>query len=411
MRNSLKQSMESIDFQSGALFAELVLTLTDLQKLDAKDIPDSDEAQRLSAVIANRTGVQVQFAFGSIGPSIEIPHINRNNALVSEFFRERITSTDGAALIAKAGGVVRGSVNRSNSTVSGVFSEQSNRLHYPTSMIKDKKFTTEEHAAIILHELGHLFSYFEFMTRSASTNQVLAGLSKAWAGSDTAKEREAVLINVKKALKLKDLDAEALSKSTSIKAVEIVVITGVVQNSRSELGASVYDYNSWEYLSDQFAARHGAGRHIVTALDKLYRSSWQKSFRSTPAFIAWEAFKLLLLVAIPPMSVIFFVLDQDQVIYDEPGDRFKRIRNQIIENLKDRDLSKEDAEALQADLKAIDAICINVNDRRQFMSVMCDFLSSSGKDRDYKLLQRQLEDLAANELFVHAQQLLHLTRA
>lgn len=411
MRNSLKQSMESIDFQSGALFAELVLTLTDLQKLAAKDIPDSEEVQRLSAVIANRTGIQVQFVFGGLGPAVEIPHINRNNALVTEFMREGTTSTDGMAMIAKAGGVVRGSVNLANSMVSGVFKEQLNRLHYPIPMLKDKKFSLEEHAAIILHEVGHLFTYFEFMSRSASTNQVLAGLSKAWAGADTAKEREVVLISVKKALKLNDIDAEALSKSTSIKAVEVVVISSVIQKSRSELGVSVYDYNSWEYLSDQFAARHGGGRHIVTGLDKLYRSSWQKSFRSTPAFIAWEAFKLVMLVAVPLVSLLFFAMDADQVIYDEPGDRFKRIRNQIVENLKDRDLSKEDVEALQADLKAIDAITKNVNDRRQFMSVLIDFLSSSSKDRDYKLLQRQLEDLAANELFVHAQQLLHLTRA
>jgi len=410
MRNSLKQSLESIDFQSGALFSELVLAINEIKKLNKKDVPDSEQIQNVAAVIRHHTDISIQLVISDYGPCVEVPHINRNNVLVTEYMRGDVTSSDGMNMIAKASGVVRGGVSLGTSRITGVFKEITSRIHYPLNMLMGDKFSAEEHAAIILHEVGHLYLYFEFMSRTATTNQVLAGLSKALAKADTAKEREAVLINTKKALKLTDIDEQELAKSTSSKAVELVVISSVVQKSRSELGASIYDYNSWEYLADQFATRHGAGRYIVTSLDKLYRSSWQKSFRSLPAFLAFEAIKLALLFAVPALSVLLMGMDSDQVIYDEPGDRFKRVRNQIVENLKDRNLSKDDVESLEADLKAIDAISKNVNDRRQFVSVLIDFLSSSGKQRDYKLLQRQLEDLAANELFVHAQQLNHLTR-
>ena len=411
MFNPIKAALESIDFQSGALFAELTMAFQALRKIPKGDIADSEEAHNLSAIIANSTGLKISLEFGDMGPAVEIPAINKNNVLINSYIRAFNSSSDGLRLIGEAGGMVRGSVDLAKSKASGVFSEVSTKLHMPLDMVSDTKFTEEELAAVALHEIGHIFTYYEFITRSMTTNQVLAGISKALAGVDDIKVRESVLLSAKKALRLKDLDAAALAKSKSSTVVEAVIITSVAQQSHSELGSNIYDISSWEYLCDQFAARHGAGRHLVTALDKIYRGSKNISFRSTPGFLAIEAFKLILLIiaiAQAPFLLVavltMFAADGRGIgDYDTPEARFKRVRNQIVENLKDTQLSKDDHDRLTADLITIDEILANVNDRRQFFGVLWDaFNIKARKARSQELLQKELEEIAANELFVKA---------
>jgi hypothetical protein len=327
-------------------------------------------------------------------------------------------------MIDNANGVAHGTVNIMSGKVGGVFSDIKHTIHLPLAdFFYSKKFTPEEIAAISLHEIGHLFTYYEFMTRCVSTNQVLAGVAKALDGTDAIEQRVAVLTRAKKELKLKELDADALAKSRNAKVIETVIITQVARECQSELGSNVYDMNSWEMLADQYAARMGAGRFIVTGLEKYYRGAWNISFRSTPAFLAFEAWKAMMIVFIavtaPGTSGLSLYLllpvfslmsnDSDPVIYNTPGARFKRVRDQIVTNLKNKKLKPADRARLEADLVAIDNITKDVNDRRQWMGVVWDFVSPSArKERNQMLLQQELEALATNELFVKAGQLKQL---
>ena len=92
--------------------------------------------------------------------------------------------------------------------------------------------------------------------------------------------------------------------------------------------------------------------------------------------------------------------------YDRPGARFKRVRNQVVEAMKDKDITKDDMESLQADLNAIDDIMDRVEDRRQWAGVLWDnLIPSARKAHTQEQLQQELEDIAANELFIKAAQL------
>jgi len=410
-------SLESINFQPNMLFfKELVMVFDQLAKVPARNMADSEFVTQLSQVVAHHTRMSVGFSLGDIAPCVEIPMLDRNNILINEGIKNFVNSADGLRMIAASkDGTIRGAVNLRTGLVSGIFSEIKATIHLPTDMLTERsKFTSEEMAAITLHEIGHLWTYFEYSSRMLATNQALAGMSKALDTAKSPEQREVVFISVKKALNLADLDEKVLSAATNNSISEVVVISALARASVHELGANIYDFSTWEYLADQYAARQGAGRHIVTALDKLYRGMGNISFRSTAGYLAMEAVKfgLFALAATNPaftfggllISVFLFAMDgQGDGTYDLPGARFKRVRNQIVEALKDKKLLPEDVKRYQDDLDAIDKILKNVNDRRQVIGVLWDMINPmTWKPAAQKKFQQDLEAIAANELFARA---------
>ncbi|MNU19702.1 hypothetical protein D3C71_79350 [compost metagenome] len=410
-------SLESIAFQHNTMFfKELVMTFEQLAKLSEKEMADSEFVARLSQVVAHHTKMSIGFSLANIPPCIEIPMLDRNNVLINAGIKDWVNSSDGLRMIAAANdGTIRGRVNLRTGEVSGIFSEIKATIHLPTDMLTEKsKYTPEEMAGITLHEVGHLFTYFEYSSRMLATNQALAGMSKALDGANSPAEREIVFINVKKSLKLTDLDEKALSHTTNSRISEVVVISAAARASVHELGANIYDFSTWEYLADQYAARQGAGRHVVTALDKLYKGMYQISFRSSAGYLAMEAVKMALLFTVATSTtfgylainaaVIMIAMDgQGDGTYDLPGARFKRVRNQIVEALKDKKLAPEDVKRYQDDLDAIDKVLKHVNDRRQIIGVLWDMVNPwNYKPAAQKKFQQDLETIAANDLFAKA---------
>ena len=410
---------ESIAFQTeSAFFKELVLNLNELKKENKNKIQDSELIGILSNIVKHHTGLNVTFNIGDNDPQVNIPMVNKNNILINSFIKNHINSSDGLKMINDSNGIARGSVNLKTGMVSGIFTTVKSTIDLPISMLTSSTYTTEEIAAITLHEVGHLFVYYEYMTRMVTTNQMLAGLSKALDNTSTAEERESVLITVKKAANLTTLDTKTLAKTTDKKIAEIVVISNIASVTVSELGSNIYDFSTWEYLADQYAARQGAGRVLATALEKIYKGHWNMSFRSTTGYLAMEALKVFLIISpfiniggislrfLFSVGVILISNDSDNPTYDRPGERIKRIRDQIVENLKNKKLNKEDIANLESDLVAIDLILKEITDRRQWLdSLYSVFSSATRKAWNQELLQKELENLATNDLFIKAAEL------
>lgn len=416
-------AMESIQFQSDGFFKELVLVFGEIRKefksKKGAKLSDSEYGVHLAKVIKNRSGLTVSVDLTDFGPAVNVPALNKNNPLVNESIREMVPSTEGIRLIQEAGGAVKGKVNMRTAMVSGVFSEMRNTLYMPTNMLLDAKYTIEEMAAITLHEIGHLFTYCEYMARTVTTNQVLAGMAKGLSNAKTPEEREIILVSTNKALKL-DLDATELAKEKDNKVIEYVVVTNVGRQAESELGTNIYDFNTWEMLSDQFAARHGAGVHLVTALEKLYRSMGNISFRSTAGYLAMEGLKATLFFGSMALTfsgagtlwtrlgVTFAMLligmdGMGDGTYDRPGVRLKRVRNQIVEEMKNKKISPDHGARLTEDLLAIDEVLKDINDREQLFGLIWNIFSKDSRKRmSQEKLTSELESIATNDLFVQS---------
>lgn len=413
-------SMESIRFQhSQAFFKELTLAFTELRKNKGKNLRDAGEASgHISKIIKNHTNLKVPFDISDYGPMVETPHLNKNHPLIHDIRRDWISSADGLRAITDAGNSVKGTVNLVTGKVTGVFTDMENRMYYPESMLTSNRWTNEEHAAIVLHEVGHLMTYCEYMDRTVTTNQVLAAMSMALGKAGTAEQREAILVSTKKALSL-DLDTTELAKEKNNEVITYVVISNVAKTTADEIGFNIYDLNTWEALSDQYAARQGAGAHLVTALDKLYRMHGNISFRSTPMYLGMEALKFTLmfggtllamtggLTAIAGryamgFGVAFIMMDGiGDGTYDRPGMRLLRVRNQIVEEMKNKKITPGQGQRLSEDLLAIDEVLKDVNDREQFWGKLYNLFSSDARSRmSQEKLTKELETIAANDLFV-----------
>jgi hypothetical protein len=424
----LSLGLESIHFQNDAFFRELALVFTDLKKEKADDLKDSAHAGTLSKVIKNHTKFKVTVELTDFGPAVMVPTLNKNNVLIQDFNREFASSADGIRLIAESSNAAKGTVNLKTGMVSGVFAEMQNTMVFPLSMLKGNKFTPQECAAAVLHEIGHLFTYCEYMSRTVSTNQALAGLHKALLNAGTPDEREMILISVKQAMKLDELDPTELAKEKNNSVVEMVVVSNVVSKTESELGTNIYDLNTWEYLSDQYATRMGAGKDLVSVLDKIYRSSGNISFRSTAGYLGMEALKATLIImsivsivtpvgflARAGLSVGWILIVMDGMgdgTYDRPGVRLKRIRNQIVEAMKDKKLKTDYAQQLTEDLQAIDEVLAQINDREQLAGKIWNLFSANSRRRlSQEALAKELEGIASNDLFVQSLKLRQIATA
>lgn len=412
-------AQESIQFQDDTFFKDLTASFERLRKAKSDESAFSEETGALSSIIKHHTGLNLVYEFGFQGPAVDVPDVHKNSPLVSGWRRGWLNNADGQRMVANADGLVRGSVNLKTGRVSGCWEEITSRIFFPTEMVHTSRFSAEECAGVTLHEVGHLITYYEYITRMVTTNQVLSGVARGIEQSSTQQERETVLLSAKKALKLSELDVEALAKTNSSKAAEIVILNALAVETASELGSNIYDANNWEYLADQYAARMGAARPLATALEKIYRGSNNISFRNTPMFLAMEAVKIIMLFGgmfvMPAVSFIGLILiltdGPGDETYDRPGVRIKRVRNQIMEQLKDRKLSKEDVVTLQEDLAALDDMLEKINDRLQFFTWVAKAFSKNLRGRlKAEQVQQELESLVANDLFNSAASLRNMAQ-
>jgi hypothetical protein len=419
----LRLAMESIDFQlNGPFFKELTTICRELEKLQETEIADSEIAMQLPAVIKHHTGMNVTCLWGSEELSVIPPNANNNNPLYNRMTadeRQDLPNADADKILYMAESAPVGRVNLKTGMVSGVFAEFVSMLTLPVRLFASiRPFTAEEKAAGILHELGHLVSFFVFLAHTATTNQILSAISKKYDQTTSVKEREVILTKVKSMAKLNELDAAALAKSNDKKVVEVVVITSLVRQFESELGSNVYDMNTWEALADQYATRQGAGRHLLTFLDKAHRADGNIAFRSTPKYLFMEAFKLMWLAIAPytmGVSLLFLLAacfrdsNDSGGVYDTLKSRYGRVRDQIVEAMKDKKLTEDQVTGLTQDLTIIDDLMNHVKERQQLFGYVMDFISPWQRQRiSQEKLQRELERLAHNDLFVRAANLKQL---
>lgn len=397
---------ESIAFQNTTFFDELTLAFDEVKNLKETDVGDSEPIYRISKIIKNHTNLNITIdAENDYPPCIDIPNIDRNNPLINAAQRAIVNSTDGLTMIESSNEVLHGTVNIKTAKVSGVFSDIKAKMYLGKAFIQGNKYSSQELAAITLHEVGHLFTYFEFITRTVRTNQVLAGLSKILDGSENQEKREVALLSAKKALKLDKLDLSQL-KDVNTKTTQVVLIDALVKETRTELGYNLFAESSWEYLCDQFSARHGAGVHLATALSKIYKSQYNISYRSLAVYLAVEMIKVILIANLAFLGILFLVVmfdSQDGGGYDLPSARLKRIRDQATQYLKNKQISDVERRRILDEIESIDKLLAEMTNRKQLFTYIHEFFSKRTRDeRAYRKLQYELEDIAMNDLYVKA---------
>lgn len=417
-------STEAIDYQHDTiLFKEMALIIKEMQsEPNANDSNLDKYLKRLAGVINTHTGLSFKITLDpSTTPNAWIfaPEIDKNNPLFTNFHRDYMSSDQGLRLVNKNNGVIKGTVDREKVKVTGVFTELSLKMSITNGLVgyngstgTPSFFTPEEVAAIISHEIGHIFTYFEFLGTTITTNYVLQHVSRSLLETRETKRKYQIIKEGSDALGIKIEDPDALINTQKEEVIQTVLLREVAIKRHEELGSNTYDLTAWEMLSDQFANRLGGGRALITALDKIYKRYGDDSYMSKSEYFYSQLIKSVGIIIFTPFTLgllpimLFFVINPDEDLYDKPKARMLRIQRDMTDVIKNQNLSKKQKDTLIEDIERVDLVIKQLESHRTWIQAFWrTFNRKARKQYQQMVFQQELEILANNRLFVQAAKL------
>ncbi len=427
--NNLLIANELISYQKDTvLFNAMTPLINDFQKtknFTTKQIKRTN----LSTLILKYTGLDIEFDdFGHQDHAsfVFIPDTNRNSVLYDDIRQEYFKNMD-FNVLADKNKELNGSVNLKTSKVSGVFSKFKTTIGIGNGFWKKSEiiiFTPEEVAAIILHEIGHVFTSFLFLVESIKTNMVLSSLNRETFFNCSKDKKIKMLKDLKNNtdIKLEDLETLAISDE---QIVYSVLISNAMTSPRSDLKTPTYDERTCEFVADQFATMHGAGVYLVSGLQKIMNRYNVVYDKRTPLLRRVHVYftslftyhqSSVMLFASMGVKAIFFMLKFilsfagfliyvviptiTPNLYDPPLIRFNKIKEQYVNALRDRSLTKPDKQRLIKDIEMIDECIKFTGQYPSINNFIYNVLVPWGrKAQSVAKLQNDYESLAYNPFY------------
>lgn len=306
----------------------------------------------------------------------------------------------------------KGFVDTKYARVGGYLADVKNHLIINFYTLYAEGLIPDETVDIILHEVGHAFTGLESHHRLTTTNATIAGILD---DINNNKPDRAYYV-FKKEFDPKDLDKAALGNKEEVTDFYSKLAAVYMGELSSQFKNQKYDETNFENLADSFANRFNRGKYLVSGLHKLhvkYGAVMQDSKATRALMYVMEVLYLLIILsatgyigALLAVALIVFVLDSDrtEMTYDFPKDRYNRIKNGIINNLKNTRLPKALVKDLVDQYKFIDGV---IEDSMEFSFLtpkIGDVLFAKNRENNYYInLQKVLENSLNNTL--------HLKRA
>ncbi|QFP93086.1 hypothetical protein [Serratia phage PCH45] len=379
---------------------------------------------RIAAVIKKHTNLSVQVGLDTtLVPNAYVipPKVDKNHPIVNEWRRAFNANTDGINSINFTNGAAFGGVDFETGKVSGVFSKLTSEIWITKGAIEGYgqiRLTSGEITGMIIHEIGHVITYFATLGQTFRTAFILDGFVRETMKVNEKEVRYKLIREFESETGVTISDKVRVAESENEGSIATVVLSDIIESSRSQYGTTLYDMRSWEALSDQYAARMGCAGELASALDKLYGIYEPMYYRGTFKYLMVEIGKFLgvfllitanaLLLNILGLVIIFVYLSASphQREYDNPHERLVKLRNELIAQLKDKNINKERSASLLADIEAINRALDNVKDRHSFFEKFWLVVSPYTR-RQVKMGKeiQELEQLVNNEIFVEAAKL------
>lgn len=342
------------------------------------------------------------------------PDLVKSSVLIKSYFGMMEQAAAGKASVKKDASAI-GWVDLRKAELGGVFCDIPIRIGIYTAVIGNSLLTPEEAVSIIMHEIGHVMSYYEMLSTTISSALVLQDSVNRLMNTRSDKERVKVINKIEEDYDLKFANPDMLLELDTTEAITVNVMSEIGEKIRSEFGSTIYDIRSWESISDQFASRMGCTVALATGLEKILRQGEPSSYMGAFTFYTMEVIKTLVLIgsmgalmAAGPAGIvinllcisIMAALNPHHRVYDRPRERIVRLRNETVLKMKKKDIPMEIRKSLENDVQVIDAILANMTDRETFFEKV--WLILSPETRRQKKLTKELQDLeglVSNDLF------------
>ncbi len=424
---------ESIGFQPSAFADALTAEFAEIFKnyVEPKTADKHPSRSNIEKLIQKHTGLKIALDLLSDIPPCTMPIRVNTDHIFTPDWAKSLFENDANLLIDRAEGTKKqGSVNLKEGKLAGVFTEAEAPIYMGAKFLQAWKMSPKEMAAVLLHEVGHVFTFLEYVGRTVRTNQVLAAVHKSLLNKTTRDEHKLILQRGGKVLVGDEGALVELTDITNEQTVTTIILhKGLTTVNRNELGkvSANYDETSAEQLADQFATRQGLGVELSTSLEKISRHYGAPEYFFSARVL--EAFMSIFVSFVVPvlymvlaagslgagvviggvLTVLFIYLAGDNYrdrTYDDLRVRFLRIKEDIIHRLKDVDVPPKEAKEAIENLKKIEQVIDKTKDHKHLYTVISNFVfpgnRAAMKAAD---LQRDLEALAANDIFVKAKEL------
>jgi hypothetical protein len=292
-------------------------------------------------------------------------------------------------------------------------------------------------AAALLHELGHAFNQCEYMTKFSTTNVNMLNVAAEFSKDVPNKEHlYKELKNVDSELTIKEID-ELLAENNIVVGIKLYrkYLKWIGSNLSTRNYSNYYTGPENETLADNFASRFGLGRELVTALYKLHKGSFSPE-ASLASYALFTVVDLLTMIVIPAKNIYVFLtsklsalatieavykilrvilinilifqgsFDTTYHTYEGLKNRFRKIRNDAVQALKDMKLTDEHKKRILAGIYEIDDLIDQAYTYRSLYNIIAAIVFPSERETHKRSAEQQLlEELAYNNLFVKSSEL------
>jgi len=300
----------------------------------------------------------------------------------------------------------------------------------PYALFLMSNLTPEEVVAVLLHEVGHAFTYLEYSYRTVKTTLHMSDalIDGVFKGDDSYIHTLSVIYEDVLDGRKEDL------KDLNTDQVFIKTMTRFIANTANKDGNSRYIKNS-EYVADEFSIRFGTGGDLAAALAKFDKSGTltyidYSKLALGSAYVIMLTVGLFILVGmlmsaaigVVTMVMIFRVViggmspvsknvtDNAVDKYDTPKDRMLAIKTSIIRQIRLTDLPKETIKSYIRQIDTIEKLSATASGLPVTEKVK-RFLSGMVSDK-YTLedIERLTEALIENDLYVTAEKFKNIKR-
>lgn len=386
-------------------------------------------AKELSAAIEYVTRIPVVFKVVNDNPKdytlgVLPPAFTDKHPLVSgpqtNFASDNAYMAVMKELLRDADKVLKFGVNFESGQVTGLATKLEVKLYIGTSILMDQNLTPERLAGLLIHEIGHVITYYLSLRYNTSASWAIRYAIEAMQKSEGDEE---FLVTVDKLYGLLEASDVMRKEQVERRAIEESLIALILdraqERTRSELGTSLADRSGCEALADQYVARNGAAVPYAEAIEYIMRQTGSLA-SPFPEYLMVETAKVCGFIVSAAMTAgfatVIWALYGSMVAgqrvnspYDNPSDRLTRLRNDLVNTLKTTD-NAELRGRLVHDVKAIDDLIPKVAQRDTVILKLAGMFSPSLKKMNReKSMIADLEKLFSNPLYIRQAQLAELS--
>jgi hypothetical protein len=277
----LNVGLEMIDFQlEDPIGRQLEAIFTDVQNdiqrgviTKRQDLYTKGYDKLLSDVLFKRFGLKSRFNFVD-GAAAIIPFFaNRHHIFLDPLFQGRDLGLADQEKLLKTFDKKTGSVDLKRAKLSGIFSEYEHEVYLDLfGLISYLRMPANEITGILLHEIGHGFTFYEFADRLESTNQILSHLAFELMSKNNPEKRTYIYRELSRELMNEEHGLDDLINEENRTIIGMKLYKVLFNSIQSQLKNVTYDRTAAEQMADNFTARFGYGRDVIMGLDRLYKA-------------------------------------------------------------------------------------------------------------------------------------------